>query len=296
MLNSQRVRTLPIKTSKATPTAGRSLRKTYGFDTFCINVNSACVKSRLPSLKRGPQKALVLFKERLGLRGPSQMARRLRQAGGRGLRRLRQGCGGPAAPPLGTAPKGVQTGTRTSIRRVRRWADKRARYGHGEMLSGFRKEGHPDTRNETTKPRRSRRDGPRACTRRSPRIHGAERGAAALGRGWGMRSGKTLKLKGWTGRRPHGCPRLDGHSRAASTPPRQTGETDSAGDERGQPKGSFRTCGAALATEPGRALRLGVTGTVSPTPAPPFAPGVPTALPSPGLVPTANDLKSPDGS
>lgn len=199
MLNSQRVRRLPIKTSKATPTAGRSLRKTYGFDTFCINVNSACVKSRLPSLKRGPQKALVLFKERLGLRGPSQMARRLRQAGGRGLRRLRQGCGGPAAPPLGTAPKGVQTGTRTSIRRVRRWADKRARCGHGEMLSGFRKEGHPDTRNETTKPRRSRRDGPRACTRRSPRIHGAERGAAALGARVGHAVWEDAKAQGMDG-------------------------------------------------------------------------------------------------
>lgn len=199
MLNSQRVRRLPIKTSKAAPTAGRSLRKTYGFDTFCINVNSACVKSRLPSLKRGPQKALVLFKERLGLRGPSQMARWLRQAGGRGLRRRRQGCGGPAAPPLGTAPKGVQTGTRTSIRRVRRWADKRARCGHGEILSGFRKEGHPDTRNETTKPRRSRRDGPRACTRRSPRIHGAERGAAALGVRVGHAVWEDAKAQGMDG-------------------------------------------------------------------------------------------------
>lgn len=31
---------LPIKTSKATPAAGRNLHKTYSFYTFCINMNS----------------------------------------------------------------------------------------------------------------------------------------------------------------------------------------------------------------------------------------------------------------
>lgn len=164
------------------------------------------------------------------------------------------------------------------------------------MLSGFRKEGHPDTRNETTKPRWSRRDGPRACTRRSPRIHGAERGAAALGARVGRAVWEDAKARGMDGAMAARLPTA-GRSLLCCVHPATANRRDrQRWNERSQLEGSFRTCGAALATEPGRALRLGVTGTVSPTPAPPFAPGVPTALPSPRLVPTANDLKSPDGS
>lgn len=243
MLNSQRVRRLLIKTSKAAPTAGRSLRKTYGFDTFCTNVNSACVKSRLPSLKRGPQKALVLFKERLGLRGPSQMARRLRQAGGRGLRRLRQGCGGPAAHPWARPRRECKRGPGRLYAAFEGGRINERGVGTGKCCLALERKDIPT---RATKPRNhAGHEGtdPARALAGVPGSTGRNVARRPWGRGWGMRSGKTLKLEGWTGRRPHGCPRLDGHSRAASTPPRQTGETDSAGTNAASPRAASARAG-----------------------------------------------------